>query len=76
MLQRTFKCSCCDKVFPLPCSTKEYKWKLDNEFYCSYSCYSKEFDKKYQASTITANNKVSYSRGKVVDKGYERHGSR
>lgn len=70
------KCSCCKKDKKLPCSYKEWRWKLDKEVYCSYACYSKEFDKKYQASSISVKSKLNYLRGKVVDKGYERHGSR
>lgn len=70
-------CSCCEKKFNLVGSVNEYSWKLDGDIFCSYSCYSKVFDSKYQASSISANLNVSgYTRGRIVDKGYERHGSR
>lgn len=76
MATKIVECACCKKKGKLPCSVKEWKWQLDGEIYCSYACYSKVFDSKYQASSITSNSRLSYSRGKVVDRGYERHGSR
>ena len=72
---QVLKCSCCENEFKIENKTT-YKWKLGKEYYCSYKCYSKVFDSKYQASSITTNYRLSYSRGKVVDRGYERHGSR
>lgn len=76
MATKTIICAGCKKEKELLGSAKEYKWQLDKEFYCSYSCYSKAFDSKYQASKITATTRLSYSRGRMVDRGYERHGSR
>lgn len=75
-MAKVIECACCKKIKPLECAVKDYKWKLDGEFYCSYSCYSKVFDSKYQASSIAGNSRLSYSRGRMVDRGYERHGSR
>ena len=70
------KCSCCGKEFNIR-SKKEHKWQLDNEIFCSYTCYSKVFDGKYKASKFNLNASESgYTKGKVISKGYERHGSR
>ena len=51
----------------------EWAWKLDGNFYCKYSCYSREFDKKYKASKVCIGmNRVNTgTRMRVVD-NYER----
>ena len=69
------KCDCCEKEFNVE-NKKTYKWQLDNEFFCSYKCYSKVFDSKYQASSISGSSRLGYARGRTIDRGYERHGSR
>lgn len=69
------ECKCCNKEFKVPCPVNDFKWKIKGAYFCSYSCYSKTFDKLYKAFN---NSKVSVgnTRGRVVDKGYERFGSR
>lgn len=70
-------CSCCGKEFKMTTKKKYYKWQLDNEMFCSYTCYSKVFDSKYKASkTVIASKSYGSTKGRVVDGGYERHGSR
>ena len=56
-MSKVCKCGCCEKEFGLPCKEQEYKWKLDNEIFCSYNCYSRVFDSKYRPSTITFRNR-------------------
>lgn len=70
------ECDCCKQKFELPCSMKEYPQKIKDKFYCGWKCYSKTFDEQFKASSISISSKLGYSRGRVVDKGYERHGSR
>lgn len=74
-MERFIKCECCNKEIKIDCTMKEYPYKLDKKIYC-YKCYSKEFDKKYQASSIGCYSRLGYAKGRTVDKGYERHGSR
>lgn len=69
------KCSCCGKEFNMR-NKKEYKWQLDNEVFCGYTCYSKVFDSKYKAAKTSATSILGNTRGRVIDGGYERHGSR
>ncbi len=53
-MNKVCRCGCCGKEFMLPCKDKHYLWKLDNETYCSYNCYSKVFDSKYKPRAATA----------------------
>ena len=69
-------CACCGKKFKMTGKKKEYKWQLDNELFCSYTCYSKVFDSKYKAAKVANNIMLGNSRGRFVDRGYERHGSK
>lgn len=70
------ECDCCKQKFELPCSIKEYPLKIKDKFYCGWSCYSKTFDSQFKASSIGLSSRLSYIKGRMVDKGYERHGSR
>ena len=70
------ECDCCKQEFPLPCSMKEYKLKISGKFYCCWKCYSKTFDSQFKQATSSISCKLGYARGRMVDKGYERHGSR
>ena len=67
------KCDCCGEVFKMTSPETEWAWKLDGKFYCRFSCYSKEFDKKYKASRVCIGmNRVNTgTRTRVVD-NYER----
>ena len=73
---KIIECACCKQKKKLECSAKEWRWKLDGEYFCSFKCYSKVFDKKYKASSINVSSRLNYIKGRMVDKGYERHGSR
>ena len=70
------QCDCCKQDFELPCSIKEYRFKIKGKFYCGWKCYSKTFDSQFKASSINVSSRLSYLKGRMVDKGYERHGSR
>lgn len=67
------KCDCCGGSYKMTCPEAEWAWKLDKKWYCSYSCYSKEFDAKYKASRVCIGmNRVNTgTRTRVVD-NYER----
>lgn len=40
-------CPCCNKQFDITfMNRKEYAWRIKETLYCSYTCYSKEFDKR------------------------------
>ena len=42
-----FICPICNKKVDTTFKNKyDWGWRLDNVLYCSYSCYSKAFDKK------------------------------
>ena len=70
-------CSCCGKEIKFSGKWEEYAWKVGSKYQCSATCFSKEFDKKYKASKVNIyGGGVGNTRGKVIDKGYERHGSR
>ena len=51
------KCECCSKEFPIS-FIGEWKWKIPNgknyDYYCTYKCYSKIFDSKYEASKVSS----------------------
>lgn len=67
------KCACCGEQFKVTCAESDWACKLDDKLYCRYSCYSKEFDKKYKASRVCIGmNRVNTgTRCRVVD-NYER----
>lgn len=71
-------CSCCGEKIPFNGNWKEYAWQVDGKFQCKGTCFFKEYDKKYVGSktNIYGACSVGSTRGKVIDKGYERHGSR
>ena len=58
------KCECCKQEFNLPCREKEYKWKLDHQLFCSYKCYSKVFDSKYQEARFNKKINVGWKRNR------------
>lgn len=60
-----YKCQCCGEEFELPCSKKQWKWKISKELYCSFKCYSKVFDSKYQAAKIYKKAPLGYARDKT-----------
>ena len=77
MTKREYYCSCCGDKIKHSGNMKEYAWQVDGLFQCSASCFSKEFDKRYKASkTNVYGGCLRNTRGRVIDKGYERHGSR
>lgn len=57
-------CACCGKMIDLTFrNRKDWAWKLNGKRYCSYSCYSKEFDKNYKAfKGISRNINISACR--------------
>lgn len=65
IFEKTLKCGCCNKEFNVY-SIGLYRWKLDGEYFCSYGCYSKKFDKKYTASKVNMNVLSSGNAGKSV----------
>lgn len=74
------KCKCCGKKIDTEfLRMKDWAWRLDDKIYCSYSCYPKEFDKKYKASKVNiagGGSDDTCTRNRIIDKGYERYGSR
>lgn len=80
MINNFAKCGCCGKKIDTQfINLGDYKWKLDGKYYCSYSCYSKEFGKKYKASKVNVaggGSDDTCTRNRIIDKGYERYGSR
>lgn len=70
-------CSCCGNKIKFDGNWKEYAYKVDELYQCGWSCFSKEFDKRYNASkTNIYGGCIGNTKGKVIDRGYERHGSR
>ena len=77
-MKKEYKCSCCGEKIKFDGSMKEYAYKVDDDYQCGFNCYSKEFDKKYKANKTNIYGACSLggTKGKVIDRGYERHGSR
>lgn len=77
-MKKEYKCSCCGEKIKEGYDMKKYAWKVDGLYQCSATCFNIEFDKRYKASktNIYGACGVGNTRGKVIDKGYERHGSR
>lgn len=44
----TRECACCGKEIRIMHGKEQWSWKLDGQYYCSSSCYSKVFDSKYK----------------------------
>ena len=34
-------CSCCGKEFPLPCPSKQYRFKIRDMYFCGWTCKQK-----------------------------------
>ena len=51
-------------------SPKDWKYKLvedeKKQYYCGYKCYSKVFDSKWKASTITRHTSLGYKTDKTL----------
>jgi len=45
------KCVCGNEIDFNFKSQGQYCWKIGRTFFCSYSCYSKAFDKKYNKTS-------------------------
>ena len=60
------KCACCDEEFKLPCTMKEYPYKINGKFYCCHKCYSKVFDSKYKASSVGSKVRIGYKTDKTL----------
>ena len=77
-MKKEYYCSCCGEKIKFSGNWKEYAYQVDGEFQCGWNCYSQEFDKRHKASKVNIYGACSNgnARGKVIDKGYERHGSR
>ena len=76
-MKKEYKCSCCGEKIKFSGNLKEYAYQVDGEFQCGWNCYSTEFDKKYKASRNNIyGGCLGNKKGRVVDGGYERHGSR
>ena len=78
-MKKEYKCSCCKKkIDSEKYDMKNYAWQVDGLYQCSATCFNKEYDKKYVGSktNIYGACSVGNTRGKFVDRGYERHGSR
>lgn len=71
-------CSCCKEEIKFSGKWEEYAYKVDEDYQCGWQCYSTEFDKKYKESKTNIYGAVTVgnTKGKFVDRGYERHGSR
>jgi hypothetical protein len=77
IMKKEYYCSCCGEKIKFTGRVKEHAYKVDETYQCSYKCYSIEFDKKYKESkTNIYSGCLGYTRGRSVDRGYERHGSR
>ena len=47
------ECACCKEQFPIS-DMKQWRWRMDKDFFCSYSCYSKVYDKMYVGSRVSS----------------------
>lgn len=59
------KCESCKEPVRITGDPKDYAWKLDGNYYCCYSCYSKAFDKKYKEFKIKAEQELGYTKGRA-----------
>lgn len=76
-MRKEYYCSYCGEKVRFTGKTKDHAWKVGSKYQCSATCFSKEFDKKYKASKVNIyGGGVGNTKGKVIDRGYERHGSR
>lgn len=62
----TIKCDCCGKDKELPCTRKAYPYKLDGKFYCCWDCYSRTFNSKYKASSVSRRTRIGYKTDKTL----------
>lgn len=62
-------CACCGETIKME-SPKDWKYKLvedeKKQYYCGYKCYSKVFDSKWKASTITRHTNLGYKTDKTL----------
>ena len=78
-MKKEYKCSCCgEKIDSEKYDMKNYGWQVDGLYQCSGTCFNIEFRKRYKESKTNIYGACSNgnTRGKVIDRGYERHGSR
>ena len=78
-MKKEYYCSCCgEKIDSEKYNMKEYGWQVDGLYQCSGTCFNIEFRKRYKESKTNIYGACSSgnTRGRVIDKGYERHGSR
>ena len=78
-MKKEYYCSCCGaKIDDRKYDMKNYGWQVDGEYQCSATCFNIEFRKRYKESktNIYGGCTVGNTRGKFIDKGYERHGSK
>ena len=47
------ECECCKEKFPIS-DVKQWRWRIDKDFFCSFSCYSKVYDKTNVASRVSS----------------------
>ena len=39
-------CTCCGKVFPLPCPKKDYRFQICDRYFCGWTC-KREWERKH-----------------------------